>query len=169
MILVLLCAGSLVYLPIKNRGKINPTEAHAEMSENKVVVRKLIKASPEEVFEAFTNPEIMTKWFFGVDEWSVEVSNTLKVGGSYTLNMIATDGKKYRHTGEYKVIAPHEKLVFTWNSDFAQNTVVTVNFSQVAEGTEMTLTHEFLPTDKAREDHRKGWTTCLNNLEKLFA
>jgi uncharacterized protein YndB with AHSA1/START domain len=83
--------------------------------------------------------------------------------------MVATDGKEYKHTGEYKVIAPPEKLVFTWNSDFAQNTVVTVNFSQVAEGTEITLTHAFLPTDEARKSHTKGWTVCLKNLEKLFA
>ena len=139
------------------------------MSESKLVVTKVIKATPEEVFEAFTNPEIMTEWFYGVEEWSVEVSNTLEVGGSYTLDMIKTDGKKYRHTGEYKVIAPPEKLVFTWNSDFARNTVVTVDFRGVADGTEITLTHEFLPTDEVREDHRRGWTVCLNNLEKLFA
>jgi uncharacterized protein YndB with AHSA1/START domain len=139
------------------------------MSENKVVVRKLIKASPEEVFEAFTNPEIMTKWFYGVEGWSVEVSNTLEVGGSYTLNMIKTDGKEYMHTGEYKVIAPPEKLVFTWNSDYARDTVVTVYFRGVEDGTEITLEHEFLMTDEARADHRRGWTTCLNNLEKLYA
>lgn len=138
------------------------------MSENKVVLTKLIKASPEEVFEAFTNPEIMTKWFFGVEEWSVVVSNTLEVGGSYTLDMIKSDGIKYRHTGEYKVIAPPEKLVFTWNSDFAQDTVVTVYFRRVPEGTEITLEHEFLQTEEARENHRRGWTTCLNNLAKLF-
>jgi uncharacterized protein YndB with AHSA1/START domain len=139
------------------------------MSENQVVVTKVVKASPEEVFEAFTNPEIMAKWFFGVEDWSVEVSNTLEIGGKYILNMVATDGKEYKHTGEYKVIAPPEKLVFTWNSDFAQNTVVTVKFRQVAQGTEITLTHEFLPTDEARKSHTKGWTVCLNNLEKLFA
>ena len=80
------------------------------MSENKVIVTKLIKASPEEVFEAFTNPEIMTKWFYGVEGWSVEVSNTLEVGGSYSINMIKTDGKEYMHTGEYKVIAPPERI-----------------------------------------------------------
>ena len=139
------------------------------MSENQVVVTKVVKASPEEVFEAFTNPEIMAKWFFGVEDWSVEVSNTLEIGGKYILNMVATDGKEYKHTGEYKVIAPPEKLVFTWNSDFVRNTVVTVKFRQVADGTEVTLEHDFLPTDKARDDHRKGWTVCLGNLARLYA
>ena len=139
------------------------------MSENMVVVKKFIKANPEEVFEAFTNPEIMTKWFFGVEDWSVEVSNTLEVGGKYILNMIATNGKEYKHTGEYKIIAPPEKLVFTWNSDFVQDTVVTVHFRKISDGTEITLEHEFLPTDEDRKNHSKGWTVCLNNLDKLFA
>jgi len=138
------------------------------MSESKLVVTKVIKATPEEVFEAFTNPEIMTKWFFGVDDWSVEVSNMLEVGGTYILNMISTDGKEYKHTGAYKIIAPPEKLVFTWNSDFVRDTVVTVYFRGVEDGTEITLEHEFLPTDEARADHRRGWTTCLENLGKLF-
>ena len=139
------------------------------MSESKLVVTKVIRAAPDEVFEAFTNPEIMSKWFFGAEEWSVEVSNTLEVGGSYNVNMISTDGKEYMHRGEYKVIAPPEKLVFTWNSDFAQDTVVTVHFRKVTDGTEITLEHEFLPSEETREQHRHGWTICLNNLEKLFA
>lgn len=138
------------------------------MSENLVVVKKVIKAAPEEVFEAFTNPEIMSKWFYGDEGWTADVSNTFEVGGKYTVTMHATGGKDYVHAGEYKVIAPPERLVFTWNSDYVQNTVVTVTFRRVGEGTEVTLEHEFLPTPEAREDHRKGWTVCLNNLEKIY-
>lgn len=139
------------------------------MSESKLVVTKVIRATPEEVFEAFTDPEIMTKWFYGDEGWTADISNTLEVGGKYTLIMHATNGNDYVHAGEYKVIAPPEKLVFTWNSDFAQNTVVTVHFRSVGGGTEITLEHEFLPTPEAREDHRRGWTICLGNLERLYA
>lgn len=137
------------------------------MSEPKVVVKRVIKASPEDVFEAFTNPAIMTKWFYGMEDGSVEVSNKLEVGGTYILNMIAADGKEYRHTGEYKGIVPPEKLVFTWNSEFAQDTVVTVHFRPTGEHTEVTIEHDFL-TAEERENHRRGWTICLGNLEKLF-
>lgn len=139
------------------------------MSETKLVVKRVIKASPEEVFEAFTNPQIMTRWFYGHEGWTAEVSSTLEVGRKYTLTMNATDGKQHKHVGEYVEIAPPEKLVFTWNSDFVQDTVVTVYFREVGNGTEVTVEHEFLPTDEAREDHRKGWTVCLGNLERLFA
>ncbi|MEQ9618515.1 MAG: SRPBCC domain-containing protein [Deltaproteobacteria bacterium] len=139
------------------------------MGETTLIVKKLIRAAPERVFEAFTKPEIMTKWFYAGDDWAVEVSNTLEVGGKYTLSMHTTDGNVYEHTGEYKEILPSEKLVFTWSSDFVQDTVVTVHFRKVVEGTEITLEHDFLPEGEMKENHRKGWTECLGNLDKLFA
>jgi uncharacterized protein YndB with AHSA1/START domain len=49
------------------------------MSDNTVVVTKVINASREELFEAFTNPEIMSKWFYPEDDMSVEVNNTFHV------------------------------------------------------------------------------------------
>ena len=138
------------------------------MSEDAVVVKRLIKAELEQVFEAFTNPEIMSKWFYGVEGWKAEVSNTLEVGGEFRINMRSGDGtEEYMHTGEYREIVPFEKLVFTWNSDFAQDTVVTVSFRKVAGGTEVTIEHELL-TVSERENHRRGWTVCLSNLERLF-
>lgn len=137
------------------------------MSENAVVVKRVIKAGPEMVFEAFTNPGIMSKWFYGMENGTSEVSNTLEVGGEFRINMRADDGKEYMHTGEYREIVPFEKLVFTWNSDYAKDSVVTVSFRKAAGGTEVTIEHEFL-ADSQREGHRKGWTVCLTNLERYF-
>ncbi len=139
------------------------------MSENQVVVKKVIKASPEEVFEAFTDPEIMTKWFYPFEGWRVEVENSLRVGGTYSIVMFEPDGGKYEHRGEYRAIQPPERLVFTWNSELVQGTVVTVTLAQVKNGTEVTIRHDLLDTEKMREDHRKGWTGCLQTLERLYA
>ncbi len=161
--------GVVIISYIKTRAPIYRAEVHDEMSENQVVVRKLIKAEREEVYEAFTEPHIMSSWFYPFDRGRVEVTNTLKVGGAYSIVMIESGGGKYEHTGEYKELSAPERLVFTWNSDFAQGTVVTVTLAEVEGGTEVTVTHDFLTTEKMREDHRKGWTGCLNNLDKLFA
>lgn len=128
------------------------------MSENTVIVKKLLSAGRDEVFEAFTNPDIMSKWFFPGDDMSVEVSNNLEIGGGYTLKMYAENGDIYTHAGEYKEISPPEKLVFTWNSDLVQDTVVTITFIESGGSTEVTVSHELLPNDEMREDHRKGWT-----------
>ena len=138
------------------------------MSENTVVVKKFISAGRDEVFEAFTNADIMSKWFFPGEDMSAEVTNNLKPGGSYTLKMHAKNGDIYTHVGEYKEITHPEKLVFTWNSDFVQNTVVTVTFAESDSGTEVTVSHDLLPNDEMRQDHRKGWMGCLNRLESIF-
>lgn len=139
------------------------------MSENQVVVKRVIKAGRDELFEAFTDPRIMTRWFYPFEGWRVEVKSSLGVGGSYSIVMFEPDGGTYAHTGEYRDIQPPERLVFTWNSDHVQGSVVTVTLAEVEGGTEVTITHDLLPTEKMREDHRKGWTGCLNNLDKLFA
>ena len=138
------------------------------MSDNTVVVTKIINASREELFEAFTNPEIMSKWFYPEDDMSVEVNNTFHVGGGYTLKMHSKSGDLYTHVGEYKEIIPLEKLVFTWNSDFVQNTVVTVTFSEMETGTEVTISHDLLPAGEMTENHRKGWNGCLNRLKSTM-
>ena len=138
------------------------------MSDHTVVVTKVITASREELFEAFTNPDIMTKWFYPDEDMSVEVSNTFHVGGGYVLKMHTKDGDIYTHIGEYMEIAPPEKLVFTWNSDFVENTIVTVTFTNTDSGTEVTITHDLLPSDEMAENHRGGWTGCLNRLESTM-
>ncbi len=138
------------------------------MSENTVVVKMLIIASRGEVFEAFTDAEIMSKWFFPEDDMSVEVTNNPVVGGSYTLKMYAKNGDIYTHVGEYKEILPPEKLVFTWNSNFVQDTLVTITFSESGGATEVTISHELLPSVDMAENHRGGWTGCLNRLGLLL-
>ena len=137
------------------------------MSEHTVIVSKTINASKEELFEAFTSPEIMSKWFFPEDDMSADVTNEFREGGSYELKMHAGNGDIYTHVGEYLEIVPNEKLVFTWNSNFVQNTVVTVTFSETGSGTKITISHNLLPSEEMGENHRKGWTGCLNRLENI--
>ncbi|MFI5322575.1 MAG: SRPBCC domain-containing protein [Thermodesulfobacteriota bacterium] len=139
------------------------------MSANQVVVKKLIRAGRDEVFEAFTDPEIMTKWFYPFEGGRAEVKNSLRVGGQYSIIMFEAGGGMYEYTGEYRDIQPPERLVFTWNSNHVQGTVVTVTLAVVDGGTEVAIIHDLLPTKEARKNHSKGWTGCLNNLEKIFA
>jgi len=139
------------------------------MSGNPVVVSKVINATRKELFEAFTNPDIMSKWFYPEEDMSAEVTNTFHVGGGYILKMHSKSGDLYTHVGEYKEIVPPEKLVFTWNSDFVQNTVVTVTFSESGNGTEVTISHDLLPAGEMTENHRKGWGGCLSRLGTVFA
>jgi uncharacterized protein YndB with AHSA1/START domain len=140
----------------------------------KVVVKKIIPAKREKVFEAWTKPEIMRKWFF-TGTWSAETSNDFRVGGQYRVEMIddgsgypghvGKAGDRYLHSGEYLEIKRPEKLVFTWDSHLVKNSRVTVELREQGEATELTLTHEFLENEEIRKAHNQGWIGCLANLE----
>lgn len=136
----------------------------------KLVIRRVIKAKRERVFDAWTNPEIMCKWFF-CKEGKAIVKNDFKVGGTYENEMIHTNGcatsldsSSHLHYGEYVEISPPEKIVFTWNSALVKNSRVTVELQNMGESTELTLTHELLETENLRDQHRMGWEGCLINL-----
>jgi uncharacterized protein YndB with AHSA1/START domain len=68
-----------------------------------------------------------------------------------------------------EVVAP-ERLVYTWTwvgGEFAGvETLVTLEFIDRGKGTtELRLTHERLPGERARELHGKGWSGSFDSLE----
>ena len=140
-----------------------------EEKETTVVVRKVFEADRDTLFRAFSDPEIMRRWFFAGEEgWSADVTSDFRVGGHYRIDMHKPDGSTCSHQGEYREIDPPHKLIFTWNSDFVEGTEVTVEFREAVNGTEVILTHEFLPDEEQREGHRGGWNGCLRNLERAL-
>lgn len=46
---------------------------------------------------------------------------------------------------------------------------MTIDLKPETNGTILTLTHEQFFNETARDDHRRGWTAALDNLEKVFA
>ena len=48
-------------------------------------------------------------------------------------------------------------------------TLVTVEFNDLGDSTEVVLTHQGFPAEAARDGHGAGWIGCLNQLERLFA
>lgn len=135
----------------------------------KLVMKHTFAVKPSIVFEAWTSPVLMSKWFDGgaaklEDVVAKDVKVDLRVGGKFELKM--TDTGKH-HYGEYREIKPYDKLVFTWNSPFVSNTLVTLELKPNGNKTDLTLTHELLPTDQV-EGHRKGWTKCVGNLDSLL-
>lgn len=60
------------------------------------------------------------------------------------------------------------RLVYTWGWEqphpMKAETVVTVEFEPVEDGTEIRLTHTGFPIGDDREGHEQGWTMCLDRL-----
>jgi uncharacterized protein YndB with AHSA1/START domain len=138
---------------------------------NEVTLRKLLNAPQALVFKAWTDPQLMTRWFFPGENWTVSVKSDLRVGGRYELLMRDSEGTLHEQFGEFREIVPVSRLVFTWSCpDLAVvDSVVTIDLAAQGERTELLLVHELPPDPKIRRGHEEGWKGCLGNLEKWIS
>jgi len=140
-------------------------QAEAETS---LTVRQIIRVPREKVFDAFVIPEVRKQW------WSAGPGNrcTLceidgRAGGAYRINMLS-QGTEHIMSGSFREFSRPEKLVFTWTSGDAVDSVVTVLFRAIdAKTTEVSLTHERLPNVVSRDEHARGWAGCMESLRLL--
>ena len=133
---------------------------------------RTIKASPEKVFAAWTEPKTLKKWMSPTEQMEVAVAETdLRVGGRYRIVMREPDGKEHKIAGVYKEIENPKKIAFTWGWEGSPEaeTLVTVELRKKGAATELTLTHFKFADDKTRDMHNQGWVGCIGRLENLFA
>ncbi|MCD9021888.1 SRPBCC family protein [Cohnella silvisoli] len=122
-------------------------------------------ANKERVFHAWTKEELLKQWW-GLVGFTTNIEQMdVSVGGKYRFHMRAPNGKIHTLEGRYVDIVPNEKLSFTWKwvseGDDSEETVVTINFVDKDEKTELILTHSDFSTMKVTERHNKGWTNSL--------
>jgi len=137
-------------------------------------ITRTFPAPHEKVFQAWTDPKALTRWFAPSDEYATPlVEVDLRVGGKYRIEMKAPDGEVHKVGGLYREVKPPEKLVFTWawepgatcgTPDY--ETLVTVEFHARGNSTEIVLTHEGFIDSTERDKHNLGWAGCLNRLPK---
>ncbi|HLW46156.1 MAG TPA: SRPBCC domain-containing protein [bacterium] len=140
-------------------------EARGARPPGTVVIRRVLPATREEVFAAWTDVESMREWMCPSDGHTAEAQLDPRVGGSYRIVMRDRAGV-YEHTGEYLLVEPPAKLVFTWIAKSTNNrpTIVTVELFPHERGCELVLTHERLPEGEIEERHRGGWEHIADRL-----
>lgn len=145
-----------------------------ESSENKLVLRRTYAASAESLFQIWTTPEYMQRWFRPNQEFThpfIEVD--LRVGGKYRIAFESSEGVVDVLSGEFLEVTPPSKLVYSWvweepNEHAGIETQVTVEFQEQAEGTVLILTHERFTKPDMKERHLGGWSGALDLLKALL-
>lgn len=135
----------------------------------KVVVERLVPAPPQQVFEAWLDPEALRRFMCPAPGAGVSRAETdPRVGGKFLIVMVVA-GKEIPHRGEYLEIERYTRLVFTWLSQYAgENSRVTVRFAESPGGrTKLVLEHVDLP-DAERRNHHEGWSNILKELAGLL-
>lgn len=141
--------------------------------ENSLQLRRTFAAPRERVFRAWTDAKEFALWFHPTVEYTTVITQLdLKVGGKYTLEMHHKGGNINKLSGSYQQIKPPEKLAFTWRwatDPPGQETLVSMEFHDLGNATEIVLTHGQFPDGEARDKHNHGWNGCFTQLEQYLA
>jgi uncharacterized protein YndB with AHSA1/START domain len=140
------------------------------MSGHELRLERTIDAPREAVFEAWTSPEVMRRWWAAGPDWDTPLAEVdLRPGGRIRVSMSQPGGRTYTFSGEFVEIRRPERLVYTaaWEGPGSGGTAstVTVEFRDEGERTTVLLTHSGLRSEESRDGHAGGWIACLDNLE----
>lgn len=138
---------------------------------NSLVLTRLLPASCEKVFAAWTDEALFKRWFCPGDDMTVPVAELdVREGGTYRVVMENAKGETYSPSGSYEKIVPNEQLIFSWKwADSELVTRVTIDLRAISdEETELTLTHEGFPETEIRDRHTEGWEGCLAKLPSVL-
>jgi uncharacterized protein YndB with AHSA1/START domain len=133
-------------------------------SPERLVIERVLPASPAEVYAAWTTPETLRLFMCPGAQTAPVVEADVRVGASFRIVM--RGDRDMEHRGEYRVLEPGRRLAFTWASPATgwQPTLVTIELSPHEDGTRLVLVHEGLATEDIRAGHRWGWTGILEKL-----
>lgn len=141
------------------------------MSTNNVSLHRVLKASPEKVYRAFTEAVAIASWLPPYGFLCIVHEMTAKVGGTYKMSFQNfTTGKSHSFGGEYLEIKPNESLKYTDKFDdpnLPGEMITTVWLQKTLVGTEIKITQEGIPSMIPVEMCYLGWQESLEKLAKL--
>ena len=136
-----------------------------------LVVRRVIRATRERLFDAWTQPDHLMQWWGppGVNCPGADVD--LRIGGIYRIANQLPNGDTLWIAGQFEHIDPPRKLIYSWGTDptAAASERVTVQFETRDDATEVIIIHERIATAPMRDGHEQGWNGCLDGLERYLA
>jgi uncharacterized protein YndB with AHSA1/START domain len=156
--------------PMKNRTTVE------RKSERELVVTRTINGPARIVFDAFTKPELLKRWWApkstGISLLSCEAD--VRVGGRYRFVFVDAASKPIgEFFGRYIEVTPHSRLVWTNDESGGDVAVTTVTFEQRG-GKTLLVMHDLHPSNEALDRHlESGWEAgtreTLDQLDQLAA
>jgi uncharacterized protein YndB with AHSA1/START domain len=132
------------------------------------LVERSYDVPAQAVFDAWTNPEVMRRWWHAGRDWDTAVAEAdLRIGGKLRVVMRTPDGTEYGGGGEYTEIDPPARLAFSWRWDGDENSsLIELDFHEEDGTTRVALTHSGLPSEESARSHTEGWQEALENLAR---
>ncbi|TMM18322.1 MAG: SRPBCC domain-containing protein [Actinobacteria bacterium] len=144
----------------------------SEKSGHVVRIERTFAASAEDVFDAWTSPDVMRRWFHCAPDWDTpEAEVDLRVGGKVRVVMRRPDGTEAEAQGVYTLIDRPHRLAMTWifDDDPSNEQLIELSFSGSERSTTVLMVNSGISTDRRRGAQDEGWHGCLDELERLLA
>lgn len=124
-----------------------------------VTITRVFDAPARLLFEAYSKPEHVMKWF-GPKGWPLTLCEMdFRVGGRFRFQMTGPDGQKNTpFGGEYLEIVPNRRIVYDngFESPGAERMVVTVTYDEAADGRTTLTIHTLFASVAMRDIHVGG-------------
>jgi uncharacterized protein YndB with AHSA1/START domain len=156
------------------------SSSKTQPAKRELVITRIFDAPRELVWQAWTDPKQIVKWW-GPKNFTAPVAKIdLRVGGKYLYCMRSPEGQDYWSTGIYREVVPPERLVCTdsfadadgnvvsgshygMGEDFPLEMQVTITFEDIDGKTKMTLKHVGLP-ESMSDMTSTGWNESFDKL-----
>ncbi|MEO8092895.1 MAG: SRPBCC family protein [bacterium] len=120
-------------------------------TDTQILIRREFDAPRHLVYEAWTTPELVKRWWSGQRGEVTSVEIDLRVGGGWRYVMVANGGFEVAFHGEYRQIVPNERIVATevYEAMPEGEAVDTVTFTEIDGRTTVTsLVQHTRPQDR---------------------
>jgi uncharacterized protein YndB with AHSA1/START domain len=137
-----------------------------------VRIERTFAASAADVFDAWTSPEVMRRWFHCAPDWETpEAEVDLRVGGKVRVVMRRPDGRQAEARGQYTLIDRPHRLVMIWtfDADPSNEQLIELSFSESDGSTTVLMVNSGISTGERRDSQEEGWSGCLEELERMLA
>lgn len=141
------------------------------MSNNKVTLHRVLTASAEKVFRAFSNPDPYATWIPPYGFLGKLHQMDFRVGGTYKMSFTNfTTGNSHSFGGAFVAIEPNELIKYRDSFDDPKlpgEMITTVKLKKVSCGTELHIVQEGIPDAIPLEMCYLGWQESLEKLKRL--
>ncbi len=142
-----------------------------------IVVEGYFAAPPATVYKAWTDPDIVVKWFGQAPNSLHSAEIDLRVDGTWRFLKSKEGAKSMGFEGTYLEIIPDRRLVYSWalvqthedgSRDVSEYSQVEVKFSPKGKGTAVRLVHSAIREEDMRRGVGGGWNAAFTHMTALF-
>jgi uncharacterized protein YndB with AHSA1/START domain len=143
-------------------------------SERELVVTRTIDGPAHLVFDAWTQPDVLKRWWVpkSIPITLLSCEMDVRVGGTYRLTFQVDPTTTMDFYGRYLEVDPPSRLVWTNEEGEGDAVVTTVTFDE-DQGRTRLVVHDLYPSKDALDDaiasgSTAGWVEMLDQLDELL-